>query len=198
MESANNNFKILDKTIPYKGFGFVENYILQNRLFSGKWSEPHSREIFRRCNAVAVLPYDPVTDEVVLIEQFRAGAIWQEDKKRSPWLLELVAGLLDNDKETKESAIIRELEEEAGLKCLKLIYIYKYLSSPGLTSEETTIYCAEVDAKTAPKFCGLAKENEDIKIHILPAQQAFDAVKNGLIYNASTIIALQWLELNKA
>lgn len=197
MESSNTNYKILDKKLSYKGFGFVENYIVQNRLFSGEWSKPYSREIFHRYNVVAALPYDPIADEIVLIEQFRVGALWQENKQRSPWLLELVAGVLDDATESKEDAIRREVQEETGLQCLNLKPIYTYLSSPGFTSEEITIYLAEVDAKTARQFAGLVEENEDIKIHIFPAEQAFAAVKQGLIYSALTIIALQWLELNK-
>ena len=191
-----NDYKILDKKIIYQGYAKVELYTIQNRLFSGVWSQPYVREISRRLNAVAALPYDPKSNQVVLIEQFRAGTLWQENKSRSPWLLELVAGVMDKDKENKEELIKRELIEEAGLECFGLQHIHTYLASPGGTSEEVTIYCAKVDASKAPKFSGLAEEHEDIRVHVLPIDKAFTAVKNGTIYNAATIIALQWLELN--
>ena len=190
------SFKILHKEIVYKGYCQVELYTLQNRLFSGAFSEPYQREIVRRYNAVAALPYDPVQNKIVLIEQFRAPAIFQEQK--SPWLLELVAGVTDKANESHENLIRREIMEEAGLECRRLIPITTFLASPGGSSEEVTIFCAEVDAAKAPRFCGLSEENEDIKIHLFEPEETFAMVKNGTINNGSAIIALQWLELNFA
>ena len=52
----------------YDGYCRVERLRLRHRLFAGGMSAEIDREVVRRGNAVAVLPYDPVRDEVVLIE----------------------------------------------------------------------------------------------------------------------------------
>ncbi|MCK4608779.1 MAG: NUDIX domain-containing protein, partial [Gammaproteobacteria bacterium] len=135
---------------------------------------------------------DPKLDKVVLIEQFRIGAI---EDKNSPWLLELVAGLLDKDK-TKQQTSILEAKEEAGLEVNELIPIYEYWSSPGASSEFVSLYCALVDASKAHGIHGLEHENEDIYVHVLDRKEAFAAVESGRINNSLAIIGLQWLELN--
>lgn len=189
----NRDVEIIKEETLYRGYSRVERLTLQTRLFSGAWSKPYVREIVRRMNAVAALLYDPIQNKIILIEQFRAGALWIKDK--GPWLLELVAGVMDKE-ENSEELIRRETKEEAGLEILDLLPICRYLSSPGASSEEIVLFCAKVDSTKAPKFCGLAEENEDIRIHVLDTKEAFAAVNSGLIINALAIIALQWLELN--
>jgi len=190
-----NDVKILDVELRYQGFCCVEKYTLQTRLFSGEWSTPYTREIITKRFAVAALPYDPILDRVVLIEQFRAGALEQKDG--TPWLLEVVAGLMDKDHaETPEDLIRREMQEEAGLEILELLPIYEYLVSPGILTERIKLYCAKVDSSAAPQFCGLSQENEDIRLHVVSSADAFAAVRSGRINNSAAIIALQWLELN--
>lgn len=188
-------YRILKKELVYTGFCSVENYTLQTRLFSGEWSAPYVREVVRRFNAVAALPYDPIRNQLVLIEQFRIGALWR--KTGNPWLLELVAGVIDREEDSNK-LIRREMQEEAGLEVLDLLPICHCLDSPGGSSEEVEIYCVRVDASKASQFCGLPEENEDIRVHIVSVAEAFAAVKNGTIANAIAIIAIQWLELNIA
>ncbi len=67
--------QILDKTVCYDGFFRIERYRLCHALFRGGWSRELTRELFERGHAAAVLPYDPVLDAVVLVEQFRIGAL---------------------------------------------------------------------------------------------------------------------------
>jgi ADP-ribose pyrophosphatase len=184
--------EVIKEEILHRGYLRLERLTLKTRLFAGTWSNPYTRELVKRMQAVAALPYDPVRNKVVLIEQFRVGALWI---KESPWLLELVAGVMDKD-EKSEDLIRREAREEAGLEILDLLPICRYLSSPGGSSEEVIMFCAKVDATKAPKFCGLPEENEDIRVHILDVDEAFSALHFGKIINAATIIALQWLELN--
>jgi ADP-ribose pyrophosphatase len=169
----------------------VTRYKLRHKLFSGEYSQPFQREIYQRANAVTIIPYDPKLDKIVLIEQFRAGALSGKD---TPWLLELVAGIIDKDKTAEEIAYL-EVKEEAGLEILKLTPVYGYWSSPGASSEYITLFYAIVDAHKAGGIHGLKAESEDIKVHVLDSKDAFAAVKNGAICNASSIIALQWLEL---
>jgi len=131
---------------------------------------------------------------VVLIEQFRVGALGQST---TPWLIEIVAGTMDKDhQESDEELIKREMREEAGLEIETLIPICDYFSSPGYSTEKLKLYCAKVDSTKAPKLCGLKEEHEDIKIHVVSTKDAFLAVRSGQITNGAAIIALQWLELN--
>ncbi|MEQ8695449.1 MAG: NUDIX domain-containing protein, partial [Bauldia litoralis] len=102
---------ILEKTTPYKGRFQIDRYRLRYHRFDGAWSEPVLREVFERGHAAAVLPYDPVRDEVVLIEQFRPGPLAAGEA--SPWLIEIVAGIIDPG-ETPEEVVRREADEEAN------------------------------------------------------------------------------------
>jgi ADP-ribose pyrophosphatase len=187
-----SDVKILSKKTLYQGFACIERYKLKHRLFAGGWSKPFERELTIRYNAVAVLPYDPKLDQVVLIEQFRIGAL---KDKNSPWLLELVAGVLDKNIPKQQIAHL-ETKEEAGLDIIKLIPIHGYWTSPGGSSEYVDLYCGIVDASNAGGIHGLSDEHEDILVRTITSQDAFAQVKSGRINNASTIIALQWLELN--
>lgn len=142
----------LDKKQPlYEGFLSVYKYKLKHRLFQGGWSQPIERELMERGHAVVVIPYDPVRDELVVLEQFRVGAL---DDPNGPWLFEFVAGMFDAD-ESAEEVATRELKEEAGLEAKQLIYATSYYSSPGGTDETLTIYIAEVDSSLAADFGGL-------------------------------------------
>lgn len=187
------DLKIIKKENKYSGFCRVELYTLQTKLFAGGWSEPYQREVVDRYQAVAALPYDPITDQVVLIEQFRIGTLYS----KKHWLFEVVAGIKDKGHdESFEDLIRREIEEEAGLRAGKLLKICDYYSSPGATSELVKIFCAEVDASKAPIFSGILAEHEDIKVHVIAASLAFKALENNFVNNAATIIALQWLKIN--
>lgn len=176
----------------HDGFIQVKQLSLRHRLFSGEWSDVIERELCYRRPIGAVLPYDPQRDEVVLIQQFRVGALEQQN----PWLLELIAGITEPG-ESVEAMIHREAQEEAGIQLLELQKLYDYWVSPGASSENLTLYCARVDATLACGIHGLAEEHEDIKVITLSCEQALQGVKTGKINNAATIIALQWLALNK-
>jgi ADP-ribose pyrophosphatase len=189
---THQDVEILGKEVLFQGFGKIVRYKIRHQLFSGGLSLPFQREIYQRCNAVTVIPYDPVLDKVVLIEQFRAGALLN---KHTPWLLELVAGIIDKDKTAEEIAYL-EMKEETGLEIQKLTPVYSYYNSPGSSSEYVALFCAIIDASDAGGIHGLQAESEDIKVHVLDSKDAFAAVKNGTICNASSIIALQWLELH--
>ncbi|KPJ68123.1 MAG: ADP-ribose pyrophosphatase [Coxiella sp. DG_40] len=191
---THDDVKILEEKSIYEGFSKIIHYKLRHRLFKGGWSKSFERELSVRYNAVAVLPYDPKLDKVVLIEQFRIGAL---KDKTSPWLLELVAGVIDKQQPVEKIAYL-ETKEEAGLDIIDLIPIYSYWSSPGGSSEFVSLYCAIVDASKANGIHGMDDEHEDILVHVMNSEEAFAAVKSGRINNASTIIALQWLQLNYA
>ncbi|HAS15871.1 MULTISPECIES: NUDIX domain-containing protein [Idiomarina] len=187
-----DDVKVKEKTPLYQGFLSVYRYSLQHRLFSGDWSPVIDRELMERGHAVVVIPYDPVTDELVVVEQFRVGALEDEN---GPWLFEFVAGMFDAD-ESAEEVATRELEEEAGLTAKRLIYATSYYSSPGGTDEKLTIYIAEVDSKSAADFGGLPEEDEDIRVHVIPRDKVIAMLEREEINNAASVIGLQWLQLH--
>lgn len=187
------DYQILEKSTVRKGFLSIYKYRLKHRLFAGGWSQEFEREVMDRGHAVMVIPYDRARDELVVLEQFRIGALQQEE---SPWLLEFVAGMIDKPEEAAENVALRELDEEAGLQAEKLHYALTYLSTPGGCTEKISIYIAEVDSSTAASHGGLATENEDIKVHVLPRQQVMDLLEQGKINNAASVIGLQWLQLH--
>ena len=189
---ADPRVEILDKTVCYDGFFRMERYRLRHRLFSGAWSRVLTRELFERGHAAAVLPYDPALDAVVLVEQFRIGAL---EAPGSPWLLEIVAGIIEPD-ETPEDVVRREAVEEANCQIQDLIHIYDYFVSPGGTSERISLFCGKVDAAGAGGLGGLAEEAEDIRVIVVPFAEAIAHMHVGKINSAAPIMALQWLQLN--
>ncbi|ODP98391.1 MULTISPECIES: ADP-ribose diphosphatase [Salinivibrio] len=176
----------------YQGFFSIQRYQFRHRLFEGGWSGSVVRELFERGHAVAVLPYDPVRDEVVMLEQIRVGAM---AAGATPWQLEIVAGMIDKD-QSPEQVAHREAREEAGLLLHQMERVTRYLSSSGGCSEQLDVFVAIVDASEAEGVHGLDSENEDILVHRLSRQHAYQKVVDGEIENAASIIALQWLELN--
>lgn len=188
-----DDIQIISHERAYQGYFHVEKYHTKYRLFEGGWSKIVPREVLVRGNAVGVLLYDPDRDKVVLIEQFRIGAL---EDSRSPWLLEIVAGII-SDHENLEEVARRETEEETGLNVLEFTQLFSYWVSPGGCSEHVTLFCGKVDSSQAGGIHGLEDESEDIQVHVFSTQEVFDMVHNGLINNALSIIALQWLELNK-
>ncbi len=184
-------FEIEAKTVVYSGFFRLEKYRLRHELFAGGWSPAISRECLERGHAVAVLPYDPERDRVVLIEQFRVGALEQGD---GPWLLEIVAGIIGPG-ESKLDVARREAMEEAGCELLDILPVCEYLVSPGGTTESITLYCGRVDAGGIGGVYGLAEEHEDIRVLVLPSDEALALLHSGQVLSATTLIALQWLAL---
>lgn len=152
------------------------------------------RDLFWRPDAVCVLLYDPWLDCVVLIEQFRIGTI---DHPRSPWLLEIVAGLVEPG-ETAEEVACRESIEEAGAEILQLEHISRFTPSPGGAREYIDLYCGCVHSDGLSGIHGLEGEGEDIKVHLFTADIAIAMIKTGDIDNAAAIIALQWLQCNRS
>ena len=187
-----SDVEILDKSTVFQGFFRIDRYSLRHRLFAGGWSEPMQREIFERGHAVVVLPYNAKTDELVLIEQFRCGAMHNSD---SPWLLEAIAGMIDAG-ETPEQVARREAEEEAGLTITELWPMLSYLSSPGGTTERIQLYLGRLTEPVQTGVFGLAHEHEDIKVHLLSRETAMQLLAEQKIDNAASVIALQWLALN--
>ena len=187
------DIEILNKKPLYEGFFTMMMYEFRHKKYDGSWSDVLKREMFERGHAVAVLPYDPETEEFVLIEQVRMGAMATSD---TPWLIEVIAGIIDEG-ETQESVCHREAAEEAGIELTHLSKALSYLASPGGTTERLHIYMAKTDATKASGVHGLAYESEDILVHRVAEKDAREWLENGKIDNAAAIIALQWFFMNK-
>jgi len=187
------HFEILERETVHQGFFRMLRYRVRHALFGGGMGEPITRECFERGHAAAVLPYDPVRDEVVLVEQFRVGAI---EAVRGPWLLETIAGIIETG-ESPEAVVRREAVEEAGCELGELEPIHRYLVSPGGMHEQIHLFCAPVSTVGMGGVHGLAAEGEDIRVHVLDVDEALALMADGTIHAAMPIIALQWLALNQ-
>lgn len=190
---SNEDATILHEETVFKGFFKMKRIQVQHKLFDGTLSKVLFREMFERGHAVAVLPYDPNTQEFVLIEQFRLGAMATSN---SPWLFEVIAGMIEPNEDPDE-VCHRESFEEAGIMLSGLQKVLSYLSSPGGTTERLHIYMAKTDASLASGVHGLGSESEDIMVHRVKESEAREWLDNGKIDNAAAIIALQWFFLNK-
>ncbi len=190
---SDQQFKILEQQTLYQGFFRLERYTLQHTLFNGGWSQPLQRELFRRGSCVAVLLYDPDRDQVVLIEQFRVGAML---RPQQAWLLEIVAGAVEED-ETPEQVAYREALEEAGCEIQELIEIQQFYTSPGGTAEWLTLFCGKIDSRGVGGIHGLAEEDEDIRVMALPFTEVYQLLNSGQINSAIPIIAIQWLFIHR-
>lgn len=184
---------ILDTETVWKGFFRMDRLRLRHRLFGGGWGQPITREVFERGHAAALLPYDPVRDEVVLIEQFRAGAL---TAGAEPWLVEIVAGIIE-DGETAEDVVRRETVEEAGCEVTDIVPIMDVFTTPGGSSERIAIFCGRVDAQGIGGVHGLADEGEDIRVFTESLDEALARLADGGITNIIAVAALQWLALNR-
>ncbi|AGQ90064.1 ADP-ribose diphosphatase [Vibrio parahaemolyticus] len=190
-EFTSRDVEIISKESVFEGFFKMVKYRFKHKLFAGGWSDVVEREMFERGHAAAMLPYDPKTDQVVIIEQIRIGALEHEH----PWQLEIVAGMIDRA-ESAEEVIRREAEEEAGITVGRVASVTSYYPSSGGCSEKLDVFVGEVDASKAHGIHGLDYEDEDIRVHVLSREQAYQWVKDGIFENGASIIALQWLQLN--
>ncbi|SON48186.1 ADP-ribose diphosphatase [Vibrio tapetis] len=188
---THSDVKIISKTILFSGFFEVVKYTFQHKLFEGGWSSNVQREMFERGHAAALLPYDPLTDQVVMIEQIRVGALEHDN----PWQLEIVAGIIDEN-ESAEDVVKREAFEEAGIAVELVESITSYYPSSGGCSEKLDVFVGLVDASSATGVHGLDYEDEDIRVHVFSRTDAYQMVKERKIENGASIMALQWLELN--
>jgi ADP-ribose pyrophosphatase len=184
---------ILEHTRPYGGFFQLDHYNLRHRKHDGGWTPPLVREVLERGRTVALLPYDPVRDAVVLIEQFRIGAY---TAGLDPWQIEVVAGVIELG-EAADDVARRETVEEAGCRVTDMQRIGSILLSSGASSEVAEMFCGRVDSAGVGGIHGLAHEGEDIRVTVVPAGEAIDKVNGGAVMSGYAVIPLQWLALNR-
>jgi len=190
----NYRWKLHQHLTLFEKYFKLDEYSVSHELFAGGFSPVFTRELFERGSVVAVLPYDPARRKVILIEQFRVGAV---DDAEGPWLIESVAGVIEAG-ESEQQVAIREAKEEADCHIRQLELISRYYVSPGGTTELCSCYCGLVDSEGLGGIHGLPGENEDIRVLVVDAEEAFAWVREGRVRSSATIIALQWLQLNQA
>jgi ADP-ribose pyrophosphatase len=188
-----DDVEVVEKATVYKGRFQIDRYRLRHKLHGGGWSDTFQREVFERGHAAAVLPYDPALDRVVLIEQFRPGAY---AAGRRPWLIEIVAGIIDPG-ETAEAVVRREAWEEAHVELSDVEHVAGFLMTPGGCSEAVELFVGRADARGAGGVFGLPHEHEDIRVFTAATDEAAAMLAAGRIENALAIIAIQWLLLNR-
>ena len=176
---------------PYASFFAVEEHVLRHRRFDGSFSQRVERAAFVSGDAATVLPYDPVRDRVMLVEQFRPGPFARGD--RQPWQLEPIAGRIDPF-ETPEAAARREALEETGLQLDDLMLIARYYPSPGAKTEFLYSFIGLVDLPDAAAGVGgLLAEGEDIRAHLVGFADLLALIESGEVANAPLILSALWL-----
>ncbi len=191
--------KIKSVTPAYTGFFELKLLTFQHLKYQGDWSNNITREVFQRGEAVVVLLYDLAQRQLILVEQCRAGAVLNHQKDgayNQAWLLEPVAGMID-EKESAQEAGIREVQEETGAIIQSLEYVCQFYPSPGACNEQLHLYAAEVSSDSVLEYAGIEDEDEEIRVVTLGFQQALKMLLKAEFKVASTYIALQWFFFQK-
>ena len=187
MENAPTRAAVENLTRPYASYFGIEEFEIRHELFRGGMSAPLHRSAFVSGDAVTVLPYDPVRDEVLLISQWRAGPQARGDAH--PWPLEVIAGRMDAE-ESAEAAARREAKEEAGLTLGPCISLGAYYPSPGIAAEQIESFLAEADLSEAGGVHGLDQEDEDIAVFRLSFEEAMALADRGAVNSATALVSL--------
>ncbi len=190
----NPDVHVSDSETVWNGRFPLERIRFRNRRFDGEMSGPRTWELWRRGRAAAFLPYDPVSETVVLIEQFRLPAL---AAGMEPVLTELPAGLCDAG-ETAEVTIRREAVEEIGIAPGRMRHIGDFLLTPGGSDENCALFVGEIVAPAAGPdgiigTNGLRGEEEDIRARLWPVARAIEAALDGNFPNSVATIALLWM-----
>ncbi|MEQ8259268.1 MAG: NUDIX domain-containing protein [Alcanivorax sp.] len=186
--------EVLKRETPFQGFFRLDRLHLRHRLFEGGWSGTMQRELFVRPPAAAVLPYDPQRGEILMVEQFRVGAL---DWRDTPWCLELIAGLADKEGEPVADLVRREAREEAGVDIGEMKRVAHYMPSPGGSNERLQVFVGRADLRHAGGVHGVVEENEDIRVVVRPVSEVEALLRSGRVDNAASLITLQWLLLHR-
>ena len=187
-----SKFKIINKKNIHKGFFEMNEVTLKYKKIDGSWTNNIKRELFGGAQVSAVLPYDPIKKEIVLIQQFRPGTI---SKNINNFLYEIVAGIIDKG-ESAETTAKRECIEETGCEIKNILPIQGYFPAPGSSESFYHLFLAEIDAFEGERVMGLKSENEDILVKSYKINEIKQKMQNKEIINGLSLIALQWFFLN--
>ena len=178
----------LERSRAFDGFLKIEELSYRFGRFDGTWSDRVTRQVMVRGNAAAILPYDPVRDEVLLIRQVLAGNI-QAGVPNRP--LQVVAGMVEAGEEPWDVAA-REAHEEAGIDVTILRPAQVFMPSPGGSSERVFTFVGMAELDRAGGIHGLAEENEDIRVEVVSADRAIEILDAGEIEAGPAVVVLSW------
>lgn len=182
------------RAAPLGRFFRLQGFEVTHARFDGTRQGPLPREVMVGVDAVMVMPYDPVRDRVVLVEQIRMGVLERGDP--NPWMLEPVAGMIDAF-ETPEQSALRETREEAGLD-VTLRHVTSHYPSPGNATDYFHCFVGFCDLPDLHRYSGgLPGEHEDLALHVLTLDQALSLVATGEIAVGPGITLLYWLALHR-
>ncbi|MET1027931.1 MAG: NUDIX domain-containing protein [Dongiaceae bacterium] len=190
----NQDIEMIERKRILDSFLKVDLCVLRHSAFDGGWVGPMAREVVIRPACVAVMPYDPVADKILLIEQFRLPA---HLANMPAWQREVIAGMNDKN-ESMEDLARREALEEANCQLGELIEMYHYMVSPGMTNETLTLFLGRFDsASWQGGIHGLDHEHEDIRTTLHDVGEIPDILAHRHTGNGILILALQWFLLNR-
>ncbi len=184
------NVEIQNKRTVFDDKFKIDEATLRFQKFNGQMSDTVHRLVFERGDSAAALLLNKDTQKVLLIEQFRYPAY----EKGPGWIQEVVAGVIDKGEQPEET-IRREIREEIGYEVREpLTHIATFYVSPGGTSERNMLYYVEVsNADRVSQGGGKVSEHEDIELVEMTLPELWQALDNGDIVDAKTLIAAQWL-----
>lgn len=185
------DFKVIKEETLFKGFYQVNAYEINFKCFDNTMSKTVRRELFVRRDAACILPFNPKTQMVVLLQQFRVGAML---KAENPWLVEMIAGIMDEEDKDPLDTAIRESKEEANIEYYQTHKMCAYYPSPGGSNEKLHCYLGLFEGDYSEGIHGLPSEGENIRAFPCSLSQALKWLEEGKIDNASTVISLMWLE----
>lgn len=181
-------YHVHDQETAYRGFFKFNRYRISFDSFGGGQIENVIRECGVKHDIVAVLPYDPVAEVFLMVEQFRIGMMVRGEHA---WTHEIVAGFMDVVGETQLQTAERELFEETGCRAKSLHPMISYYPGPGGSAAKIHVFVAVVDSAEAVDHTGIAEEGEDIRVQKIPLATAKENLLNGTLDNATSLIAFQ-------
>lgn len=193
---AQRDVQVVAERFPHTVYFSLADHDLKYRRFDGAMSPVVRRAGFVGGDAVTVLPWDPVLDAVLVVEQFRTGPFLRGDP--NPWTLEPIAGRIDPG-ESPEDALRREAREEAGIELGRLHPIASYYPTPGAVTEYLFSYVAEADLSgRGGEIGGVDHEDEDIRAHLISRQDMMMLIASGEAGTGPLLLSMFWLEANRA
>jgi len=190
--------EIISEKRVFDHFFKIDEAHLRYERFNGEMSAEVTRLNFERGDSAAVILHDPLSDTVIMTEQFRYPT-YTKDKDHA-WILEIPAGTIEENENADPTITLRrELMEEIGYSVKSFRKIASFFVSPGGTSERIHLFYAPIRPtdKTA-KGGGLVSEGENVKMVTMGVKEALYKITTGDIIDAKTIIGLQWLQINRA
>jgi len=186
--------EIISKHEAYKQAIFrIEEVHLKYEKYDGTMTPELVRLNLERGDSAAALMHNPTDDTLLLLEQFRYSTY----HKDSGWIIEIPAGIIGENEEPLP-AIQREVAEESGYRAAFVEHLHTFYLSPGGSSERLHLFYARLNpSNKAGPGGGVPHEGEDIRPITVTFNQAQEMMHSGQIVDAKTIIALQWLQLNR-